>query len=101
MECICLRIIWQVLFPVFTISSFIRQPGSGANADSDEDLDHEIIKIGKKRTKHSAYNLDVDDAGRPLLPDIADLSLDKKKAVIREFISKHYSKLRPCLCLPV
>jgi hypothetical protein len=25
------------------------------------------------------------------LPDVADLNLDKKKAVIREFISKHYS----------
>jgi hypothetical protein len=74
------------------ISSFIRRPAPGADNDGDEDIDHDTIQVAKKRTKNSPFVLEVDDDGRPLLPDVADLNLDKKKAVIREFISKHYSQ---------
>jgi hypothetical protein len=74
------------------ISSFIRRPTPGADNDGDEDIDHDTIQVAKKRTKNSPFILEVDDDGGPLLPDVADLNLDKKKAVIREFISKHYSQ---------
>jgi hypothetical protein len=74
------------------ISSFIRRPAPGADNDGDEDIDHDTIQVAKKRTKNSPFILEVDDDGRPLLLDVADLNLDKKKAVIREFISKHYSQ---------
>jgi hypothetical protein len=64
----------------------------GAGDEGEEDIDNGVIKVGKRRTKNPPFILEADEDGRPLLPDVADLSLDKKKAVIREFISKHYSQ---------
>jgi hypothetical protein len=73
-------------------SVFIWRPAAGASNDGDDDLDSDAIQVSKKRKKNSPFHLEVGSKGRPLLPDFQDLSLDKKKAVIRAFISKHYSK---------
>jgi hypothetical protein len=55
-------------------------------------MDSDAIQVGKKRKKNFPFHLKVDAKGRPLLPDFQDLSLEKKKSVIRAFITKHYSK---------
>ena len=73
-------------------SVFIWRPAAGASNDGDDDLDSDAIQVGNKRKKNSPFHLEVDSKGRPLLPDFQDLSLEKKKSVIRAFISKHYSK---------
>jgi hypothetical protein len=73
-------------------SLLIWRLAAGASNDGDSDMDSDAVQVNKKRRKNSPFHLEMDSKGRPLLPDFQDLSLDKKKSIIRAFISKHYSK---------
>ncbi|KIK36279.1 hypothetical protein CY34DRAFT_16490 [Suillus luteus UH-Slu-Lm8-n1] len=40
--------------------------------------------------RQPAFELDMDEDGMPLLPDIMDTKLEKKKAIVRTFLTSHY-----------
>lgn len=62
-------------------------------------IDAEVIegecrqtKAPKTRARKPAFELDVDNNGMPLLPETIDTRLEEKKAIIRSFITMHYSE---------
>ncbi|KAG2137903.1 uncharacterized protein EDB93DRAFT_1301832 [Suillus bovinus] len=52
------------------------------------------MKGGCKRIRKPAFELDTDEDGMPLLPDITETKLEEKKAIVRAFLTSHY---RICL----
>jgi hypothetical protein len=50
------------------------------------------VKGGRKRVRKPALELDTDGNGMPLLPDITETKLEEKKAIVRAFLTSHYSE---------
>ena len=50
------------------------------------------VKGGRKRIRKPAFELDTDEDGKPLIPDITDTKLEEKKAIVRAFLTSHYRK---------
>ncbi|KAG2133586.1 uncharacterized protein EDB93DRAFT_1254799 [Suillus bovinus] len=48
------------------------------------------MKGGRKRIRKPAFELDTDEDGMPLLPDITETKLKEKKAIVRAFLTSHY-----------
>ena len=48
------------------------------------------MKGGRKRIRKPAFELDTDEDGMPLLPDITETKLEEKKAIVRAFLTSHY-----------
>jgi hypothetical protein len=48
------------------------------------------VKGGRKRVRKPAFELEMDGEGMPLLPDIMDMKLEEKKAIVRAFLTSHY-----------
>ncbi|KAG1720215.1 hypothetical protein EDB19DRAFT_1965612 [Suillus lakei] len=48
------------------------------------------VKGGHKRIRKPAFELETDGDGMPLLPDITELKLEVKKAIVRAFLTSHY-----------
>jgi len=46
----------------------------------------------KRTTQRPKVELELDDYGMPLIPELTDLKLEEKKDIIRAFITMHYSK---------
>ena len=46
----------------------------------------------KRTTRRPRVELEQDDHGMPLIPELTDLKLEEKKDIIRAFITMHYSK---------
>ncbi|KAG2155979.1 uncharacterized protein EDB93DRAFT_1247624 [Suillus bovinus] len=51
------------------------------------------MKGGRKRIRKPAFELDTDEDGMPLLPDITETKLEEKKAIVRAFLTLHYQDL--------
>jgi hypothetical protein len=50
------------------------------------------LKGGHKRMKKPAFELETDMGGMPVLPDITKTKLKEKKAIVRSFLTSHYSE---------
>src|SRR5258708_35191161 len=50
------------------------------------------VKGGRKRIRKPAFELETDGDGMPLLPDITEPKLEVKKAIVRAFLTSHYSE---------
>ncbi|KAG1800688.1 uncharacterized protein BJ212DRAFT_1305222 [Suillus subaureus] len=48
------------------------------------------MKGGRKRIGKPAFKLETDGDGMPLLPDITEMKLKEKKAIVRAFLTSHY-----------
>jgi hypothetical protein len=67
------------------------------DGDDNETGDGRPLKTGgKKRTRKASYTLEVDDDGKPIIPDFSESNLESKKAIIRAFITSHYSTFSAC-----
>ncbi|KAG2130806.1 uncharacterized protein EDB93DRAFT_1255696 [Suillus bovinus] len=58
--------------------------------DEDDNEDWGGKDSGKQRRKKEEFALEVDTCGLPVIPDIEDLSLEKKKSLIHTFLTRHY-----------
>jgi hypothetical protein len=60
--------------------------------DDDETGDGRPLKTGgNKRARKASYSIELDDDGTPIIPDFSESNLDTKKAIIRAFLTCHYS----------
>lgn len=48
------------------------------------------VKGGRRRIRKPAFELETDGDGMPLLPDIMEMKLEEKKAIVRAFLTSHY-----------
>ncbi|KAG1823827.1 uncharacterized protein BJ212DRAFT_1296367 [Suillus subaureus] len=48
------------------------------------------MKGGRKRIRKPALELETDGDGMLLLPDITEMKLEEKKAIVRAFLTLHY-----------
>ncbi|KAG1775258.1 hypothetical protein EV702DRAFT_1199577 [Suillus placidus] len=75
---------WQAILPGW--EEFI-----GNVFDQDEDQDATLLRGIWWGTK-PYHEFELDRSGSPMLPEMNDLSLETKKAMIRSFLTIHYSK---------
>ncbi|KAG1878839.1 hypothetical protein F4604DRAFT_1679723 [Suillus subluteus] len=75
---------WQAILPVW--EEFI-----GDAFDHDQDQDTTLLG-GTRRVPKPYHEFKLDCSGLLMLPEMDDLSLETKKAMIRSFLTIHYSK---------
>jgi len=74
------------------VHALMKLPFQDMDEDDDETGDVKQLKTGgKKRIRKACYSLEMDDDGKPIIPDFSELNLETKKAIIRAFLTCHYS----------
>ncbi|KAG1732465.1 hypothetical protein EDD22DRAFT_960363 [Suillus occidentalis] len=84
---------WQAILPAW--EDFI-----GDAFDQDEDQDVTLLG-GTQRIPKPYHEFDLDRSGSPILPELEDLTLEMKKAMIQSFLTIHYRKCCGKLKVPV
>lgn len=74
-----------------SVRTFNRLPENADSQISDSNLDGDGVVTWKKGCQDKTYVLEVGDDGYPMLPACDAMDLDTKKAVIRAFLTWHYS----------
>jgi hypothetical protein len=76
---------------VHSVRTFNRLPENAHSQISDGNLDGDGVVTRKKGRQDKTYVLEVGENGYPVLPACDAMDLDTKKAVIRAFLTWHYS----------
>ncbi|KAG2143571.1 uncharacterized protein EDB93DRAFT_1251984 [Suillus bovinus] len=71
-------------------NAYVREEFVVDQNDEDDNEDRRGKDSGKQRRKKEEFALEVDTCGLPVIPDIEDLSLEKKKSLICTFLTRHY-----------
>ncbi|KAG1784989.1 uncharacterized protein HD556DRAFT_1451152 [Suillus plorans] len=71
-------------------NAYVGEESAVNQNDEDDNEDMGGKESGKHRRKKEEFALEVDAYGLPVMPDIEDLSLEKKKYLICTFLTRHY-----------